>query len=210
MNQCMHCVIAALVLSLGAACSTTPQSKFYTLNASATKPLRPGEHPLCPADTVISVGPVVLPDLLLRQQIVTRENVHRLHFDEFHRWGGNLDADLEKVLIRNLATLLATEQVAAYRDADKQEVSFRIAVTVEQFDGQLGASLTLAAQWTLTDVRKGHHATLHRATIVEPIPAPGHEALVVAHSAAIEKLARDIAQELLPVCNAPRALAFHY
>lgn len=201
-----RCWLLLAVLAALHGCSTTPTSSFYALNARADSPLPGTEGPVCP-NAVISVGPVVLPALLLRPQIVTRENANRLKFNEFHRWGGQLDADVHTVLMRNLSMLLATDQVVPYLDADKHKVSFRVEVNIEQFDGQLDGAATLMASWTLTDLRTERRVNIKRAEITTPIAAPHYDDLVAAQSAAVAAFSVQIAQEIALLCGASRAVA---
>lgn len=209
MNTTKNPTLRWLLLAVLAAiqgCSTTPTSSFYALNARANTPLPGTEGPVCP-NAVISVGPVVLPALLLRPQIVTRENTNRLKFNEFHRWGGQLDADVHTVLMRNLSVLLATDQIVPYLDADKYKLSFRVEVNIEQFDGQLDGAATLSASWTLTDLRTERRASIKRTDIATPITAPHYDGLVAAQSDAVATLSVQIAQELALLCGATRAVA---
>lgn len=195
-----------VVLAAIQGCSTSPTSSFYALNARANSPLPGAEGPVCP-NAVISVGPVVLPGVLLRPQIVTRENTNRLKFNEFHRWGGQLDADVHTVLMHNLSVLLATDQVVPYLDADKHKVSFRVEVNIEQFDGQLDGAATLSASWTLIDLRTERRASIKRTEVTAAIAAPHYDGLVAAQSDAVAALSVQIAQELALLCGATRAVA---
>jgi hypothetical protein len=197
-----YCCWAWLLLAAG--CATSPPSNFYALSSQVEPPSNAAVEQAC-RDVVVSVGPVVLPEFLLRPQIVTRASAHRLDFDEFHRWAGNLDANFERVLLRNLSVLLGTEQVIDYSDADKYQPQYRIQVTVDQFDGKLGGDVTLTAGWTLIDVRNGVRAQAYRAEIHEAATDAHIESLVSAESAALATFSRTIAAEVTKRCAAVTA-----
>lgn len=194
-----------LPLLLVVGCASSPPSNFYALSspaepASTLESSKNTEY-AC-RDVVVSVGPVLLPEFLLRPQIVSRASANRLVFDEFHRWAGNLDANFERVLLRNLSVLLGTEQVIDYLAADKYKPQYRIQITVDQFDGTLGGDVTLTAGWTLIDTRNGARASAHREEIHEAATDSHYESLVSAESAALATFSRQIAAEVTKSCAA--------
>lgn len=199
-RHCVYCFWAAS-LPLLAACATSPPSNFYALSAQVAPASNSAVEQVC-RDAVVSVGPVVLPEFLLRPQIVTRASANRLEFDEFHRWAGNLDANFERVLLRNLSIMLGTEQVIDYLDADKHKPQYKIQITVDQFDGKLGGDVTLTAGWTLIDTRSGVRAQAHREEIHEVATDSHYESLVSAESAALATFSRKIAAEVTKSCAA--------
>ncbi|HHS83814.1 MAG TPA: hypothetical protein ENK38_02680, partial [Gammaproteobacteria bacterium] len=68
-------------LLLLAACGTTRPSHFYLLT-----PLAQNDSGLEDSGPGIIVGPITLPDYLLRPQIVLRNDENEITFEEFHRW----------------------------------------------------------------------------------------------------------------------------
>ena len=65
-------------------------------------------------------------------------------------------------------------------------------VEVQAFESAPGQSATLDAVWTVARTKDGRSRT-GRTTVREPAPQPGYEALAAAHSRAIARLSRDIA-----------------
>ncbi|MGD8274166.1 MAG: PqiC family protein, partial [Desulfobacterales bacterium] len=106
-------LIALFALLLSGCRGSTPKTEFYTLNSIRNtqmdaKPISAGQ-PLS-----IGVGPVTIPQMLDRPQIVSRTGPYTLQIDEFHRWAGRLNEDFARVLAENISLMLATEQVDVY------------------------------------------------------------------------------------------------
>ena len=51
----------------------------------------------------ISVGPVSWPRYLDQPRIVTRAGTNRLEANEFNRWGGSLEDDFVRTVIKNMS-----------------------------------------------------------------------------------------------------------
>ena len=90
-------LISLVALLVTACSSSTPKAEFYTLSSiSSTRPdatITTAGQPVA-----IGVGPVNIPKILDRPQIVTRTGPNKLQIDEFHRWAGRLDEDFARVL----------------------------------------------------------------------------------------------------------------
>ncbi|MEE4377524.1 MAG: PqiC family protein [Candidatus Competibacteraceae bacterium] len=186
-------LLAFCVLTISG-CGTTPSAKFYTLsplNAAQT------ENPARPVDLPIGIGPVSFPEFLDRPQIVARTSSNQLEVDEFHRWGGSLQEDFSRVLVQNLSALLDTNRVHVYPSQEQLDLSYRVAIDVQQFDGRFGEGVTLNAVWTLLDEQKIEPLLVKRFQFTAPTPASDYEALVAAHSEALAALSQDIAAEMV-------------
>ena len=78
--RCVLLVIATLAL---AACATSPPSRFYTLSGPPA--------PAAPATTLsIAVGPVAIPAVVDRPEIVVSVGENEVWLDEFNRWASPL------------------------------------------------------------------------------------------------------------------------
>ena len=88
--------VFSLMVFLLAACSTTPDVKYYTLNPLSD--MQPDIPQGVSGDTlVIGVGPVEFPRFLDRPQIVTRRSQNRVEVSEFHRWAGSFSENFTGV-----------------------------------------------------------------------------------------------------------------
>jgi uncharacterized lipoprotein YmbA len=144
---------------------------------------------------VIAVGPVLIPDYLDRPQIVTRSGKNELKLSEFDRWAGSLESDVNRVLVEDIASILPADRFSVVRWTPYVESqvpsSYRIEVLVERFEGTLGDSALLKAQWGV--FAKDRSLLLKRESrISEQMNNNSYDALVAAMSSALERLSGDI------------------
>jgi uncharacterized lipoprotein YmbA len=144
----------------------------------------------------IGIGPVQIPQILDRPQIVTRTGPNKLKVDEFHRWAGPLKAGFAQVLAENIALLLTTDRVAVYPWEGDFKPHYRIALDIRYFEGQLGKNVVLDVVWRVAG-QEGQKIQATKASVInEPLAAADYESLVAAKSQAIAQLSREIAQEI--------------
>ena len=173
-------------------CAGSPNSKFYTLSplvsTAEVKSLK--ETPA--NDLIVGVGPVRIPQYLMRKEIVTRTDENRIDLAEYDLWGGTLQDDFSRSLIENLNLLLAGNRISLFPWPGIGAVDYRVGVEVARFDGSLGGEVVLIAAWTIRE-GKGNKITLVRTSrIQEPAGGQTYEALVGAMSRALARLSREI------------------
>ena len=173
----MRCLLL-LVLMLSA-CSSPPRERFYTLD---------GPEPPTAAEGApsIAVGPVSIPELVDRPQIVVRGGPNQVHIVEQARWAEPLKSAIARVVAANLATALGA-RLAAQRDGD---ADYRVILDVQRFDSADEGALIDAA-WTV--VAKNGERRSGRSVAREKPQRMQHDALAAAHSAALAAISRDIA-----------------
>jgi hypothetical protein len=177
------------------ACSTTPAVKYYTLNPFSE--MQADIPQAVSGDTLaIGVGPVELPKFLDRPQIVTRKSQNRVEVSEFHRWAGSFSEDFLRVLAKNISMLLPADRVGAYPWTDRFSPTYRIPLTVEQFDGQLGDHVVLNVTWSVWHQKDTNEPVIKHTRIKEPVSHEDYDALVEAQSRAIATLSRAIVDEI--------------
>ena len=183
-----------------AACSTTPAVRYYTLNPSPE--MQQDISQAVSGDTLaIGVGPAEFPKFLDRPQIVTRKSQHRVEVSEFHRWAGSFSEDFLRVLAKNISVLLPTDRVAAYPWTDQFSPTYRIQLTVEQFDGRFGGEVVLNVTWSVWNKKDTNEPVIKHTSIKEPLSTEDYDALVAAQSRAIGTLSRAIVDEIERVRN---------
>jgi len=191
MSQMKTALIVTLLLLLsGCAVRGTVPSRFYTLT-----PLGPDTEPLSETperEASLGIGPVMIPDYLDRQQIVTRSQ-NNIELSEFNRWAGTLTDNFSRVLSENLSILLSTERVVLFPRRGSAPLDYEIAVDVIRFDGELGGNVYLIARWGIYDTKKEETLAVRKSSIIEPVGTKGYKALVAAQSRALAGLSRDIA-----------------
>ena len=187
-------VLFIAVLLAGCGGSPTPV-EFYTLN-SLSGMTQNAMSADAAQNIAIGIGPVKIPKILDRPQIVTRTGPNKIKVDEFHRWAGPLGTEFAQVLAENISLLLATDQVAVYPWEVDFKPHYRIALDIRYFEGQLGENVILDVVWRVSD-RESQRIQAAKASVInEPLVAADYEALVAAKSQAIAQLSREIAQKI--------------
>jgi uncharacterized lipoprotein YmbA len=184
--------ICALI-SLFTACVTTP-SHFYTLNAT------PGAEG-APSDLSVVVGPVSVPPLVDRPQIVISTGPNQVRMDEFNRWAMPLQNDIARVVADDLSAMLGTRRVTLYPQKLGMEPDYRVAIEVQSFESMPGEEAVLDAVWTVRRT-KDNVAETGRSTVSETVQGNGYDALAAAHSRAVDRMSRDIASALTRLSHA--------
>lgn len=183
----------ALAASLLAGCAATPAAKFYTLTASAAAGALPSASPV--ACRGVGVGPVWIPDEVDRPQIVLRLGANRVAIDEHQRWAAPLQSGIQLAVVENLSRLLGSVAVVPYPEGIALDPDCRLEIQVLRFDSTPGATASLEVLWMVRRA-KGGPPRAGRTRVDEPLTASGVDALVAAHSRALERLSRDLADAL--------------
>jgi len=188
-----------MVLALLAGCrSATTPVEFYTLSplsdAAETDKVTGIGH-----NIAVGIGPLQMPKINDRPQIVTRIGPNQINLDEFHRWAGSVYEDFLRVVTMNLAILLQSNRVAAYPWEDYFDPDYRIYMEVQQFDGRLGQYAQLAVTWTIT-AREAREILLVRKSLIrEPVQGEDYDAFIAAKSRILATLSRQMARGIKEV-----------
>jgi len=190
-------IFMALVLLTGCR-SFTPSVEFYTLTPLTGMP-EAGRAVGLPDAIAVGVGPLHLPKIIDRPQIVSRSGSNQIHMDEFHRWAGSVYEDFLRVVALNLSGLLNTNLVAVYPWEDYFDPDYRIYMEVDQFDGRLGEFALLNMTWTVTGRDSRDILLVRRSIIQEPVQGADYEAFVAAKSRILAALSREMAKAIKTV-----------
>ena len=194
-------IVALTVMIVSGCAGTSPPVTFYTLDTDASI-AQPSVAGTACGGKSIAVGPVNWPRYLDQPRIVTRTGPNTLGFDEFHRWGGSLQDDFKRTLIKNLSGLLPASTIMDFRLTLRHTPDYRVELGVKQFDGQFGGEVVLDAVWVIVVQKTGKAIELHGSTITKQMPGLDYAALASASSLAVAELSREIAAELLQACSA--------
>lgn len=195
--------IAALltVLLLAGCAGQSPRVDFYVLSAAAGSAGDASVVDSCSGQG-ISVGPISWPRYLDQPRIITRAGQNRLEANEFNRWGGSLEDDFSRTVIRNLSVLLRSELVMNNRRSGRFTPVYRVEMDVQQFDGQLGGDIILEVKWGIIAETSGELVRVKTSTIQKSTSGSDYDALVNASSKAVAQLSEEIAAQLVQVCAA--------
>ncbi|MEZ4528153.1 MAG: PqiC family protein [Desulfobacterales bacterium] len=193
-SRCVQTVFLLLSLVLTGCFGKSPAVQFYILTPLAQDSL-PNPCAKQKKMSAVGVGPVEIPKVLDRSQIVTRSDENRLWMAEFHRWGGTLSDDFLRVLAENLSVLLQSDQVLAWPWRDFFDPDFRINLKVHQFDAQQGGEAVLSVTWALEDARNRN--VIHKSVLREPVSGTEYTDIVSAQSRLLLNLSQEIAGEIV-------------
>ena len=179
------------VVSLLAACSTTPPTRYYALEAvaplqSPTPAPRTGR-----AGTTVAVRTVAVPAAIDRPQFVVRASDSRVNLDEFNRWAGPLRDEIARVIAGNLAAELGTP-VVTVTAALPGTSDLVVLLDVQRWDAKTGDGVEVDVVWIVRRAVDEAAGRSGRSTVREPAGGAGYEALVGAFNRALARVSRDI------------------
>jgi len=136
-------------MSLLSACADTPPTQFYVLEPQFDMPAV-----IADAQTkklIIGIGPVSIPALLERKQLVTRSEDNNLKIAELQQWAAPLKDNIAEVLAQNLAALQPKQIIRAYPWSAYGSIDYQIIIQFNRFDAKPEQSANLEASWTIMD-----------------------------------------------------------
>ena len=187
-------IVAAVFMLLLAGCGGTQPTMHYYQLAPTALPVTSGAEGL--SDLAIEVGPVTIPEMLKRQEIVIRGEGNQYRLTELHRWAGLLEKDMTAVIIENLGKQLGTEKVASYPSAIYFESDYRIIIEILSLTGKPGELVTLRAGWTIIN-RSGEQILERKISeYQQQLTDPSIDSLVQAENQVITMLCQEISNSL--------------
>jgi uncharacterized lipoprotein YmbA len=171
----------------------TRPAEFYVLSSHPGTPVSgtSTERPLS-----LGLGPLTLPEIYDRPQIITRGEANQIVLAEFDRWGGDLNKDLGRTLARNLMTRLNTDSIVPYPWSSRYAPDFQVTIRVFRFDGVPGEDAVFEGIWRVLDAARGCELAAGQFSIKEATGGPGYPALVNAMSRAVATLSQSIAEQV--------------
>lgn len=182
-------VLPVAALALGCLGRSRP-SEFFTLSPTAKAGAQ--DALISRPDLGLAVGPTQFPKYLDRPEIVTRDGAHRLVLEEWHRWGGSLRTDIQRVVADDLGVLLGTTRIAVYPAEPTFPLDYRILLDVREFEGTPGGSVRLRALWAVVGAN-GKALAVDASDIEQPVASSSWKDFVAAYSDALGVMTRQIA-----------------
>jgi hypothetical protein len=189
----MMIVAAVSLLILNGCGGTQPTMHYYQLAPTAL-PVTSGVESL--PDLAIEVGPVTIPEMLKRQEIVIRGDGNQYRLTDLHRWAGLLEKNLTAVIIENLGKQLGTEKVASYPSARYFEPDYRIIIEILSLTGKPEELVTLRAGWTIVDHSGELMLERKISEYQQQLTDPSIDSLVQAESQVIALFCQEISNSL--------------
>ena len=173
------CFFVALV-----GCASAP-SRFYTLSAT-------GGTAKTSSAVSIAVGPVSIPAVVDRPQIVISMGPNQVRIEEFDRWALPLQNNIARVIAENLTAQLGTPRVTVFPEQTSADAEYRAIIDVQRFDSKPAEAATLDALWVVRRMKDGKSES-GRTTVREAVQGNDYEALAAGHSRAVARLSDAIA-----------------
>jgi uncharacterized lipoprotein YmbA len=107
-------VSAALLVLAAHGCGSTPKTQFYTLGPGLAAPASLSPQ----AGYRVEVGPVTVPDVVDRPQLVVRLAANRVELLQQHRWAEPLKSEIPRVVAADLTRLLGAKVSTESRRID--------------------------------------------------------------------------------------------
>jgi uncharacterized protein len=179
-------VLAFVLLAAAAVagCASTPPN-FYTLSAAAVPQS-------LPSDLSVSVGPISVPALVDRPEIVSATGNNQVKVDEFNRWAAPLRDDIARVVAENLVLMLGTPQVTQTAQTASAGTRYRVIVEVQRLEAAPGEWAVFDALWTVRRTGDGQSLT-GRTRLRQPLDQGGYAAVAAAYSQAVARLSEEVA-----------------
>jgi uncharacterized lipoprotein YmbA len=185
-----------ILISLASGCGSSPASRFYTLSAQTGAVTTS-------SNISVSVGTVSIPAVVDRPQIVVGTGPNQVRLEEFNRWAAPLQNSIARVVAENLVAMLGTPRVTLSPQTLSADADYRAAIEVQRFESFPGEAAVLDAVWTVRRAKDGRVET-GRTTVREAVQEKGYDALAAAHSRALARLSREIADALRALEGAGR------
>jgi len=185
-------MIFAFLLAGCISTSSSPNPRFYMLSSMDKDAVSQKFN--MPADVIIEIGPVNIPEYLDRPQIVTQDKNKMLIFAQFDRWGESLDSALVRLLAENLTLMLPGASLQMFPCNFVIPLKYRVIIDVIQMDSELDKDLFLVAQWSIIDLKNKKMALTKRFEFRQPIDPHTYAGLAKTLSIACGSLSNEMAQ----------------
>ncbi|WP_447983127.1 PqiC family protein [Nitrospira sp. Nam74] len=195
-------LMSFICIGVLAACGSSPKVSYYTLGTA-----RIDNNQVVPTGIgyTVAVGPVSLPEVVDRPELVTRVGANEVDLDGERRWAEPLGSAIPRVIAEHLTHSLGAQPLLAYPYSAIDTADYRVIVDIQRFDSEIRKGATIDAIWTIRRLsQKDAETKTGRSHIRETTVEDRYEALVAAHSRALAILSSDIAEAIRAAAAMPR------
>ena len=185
------------LMALGTAgCGRSPQVSFYTLaSGTGVESATAKAGPVTARGPSVVVGPVTLPEVVDRPQLVVRVAANRVDILETRRWAEPLKSEIPRLIARQLGRFLGSDSVFYYRQRAGLTPDYRVLLDIVRFESLPGEAVVVEAAWSIgrafgRPIRSGH------SLVREKVSDGGYDALVSAYNRALAEVSGDLAKAL--------------
>jgi len=162
-------------------------TRFYTLSS-------PSHNTPSNGNLRIGVGPIEIPQLINRPQIVSRKNGTEIIMSESNQWAGSHREEIIQAIIDNLSSTLKTENVEPYPWKFAFKPNYQVRINIERFDGELGKNAIFKARWKL--IKDNKEVLVKRAIIQTKMKGNSYNEYVKTLNELLKKFSQSIAKQI--------------
>lgn len=192
--RCLHNVMIVAVLLLLAGCGGKQPSLHYYQLTSTALPVTSESEKL--PELTLAVGPVSVPEMLKRQELVIRGEGNQYQLTSLHRWAGLLEKDLTAAIFENLGKQLGSQKVTGFPWGTYYNPEYRVIIEVLSLTGRPGEMVELRAGWTIIDHLEKQLLVRKISEYQQPLTDPSIDSLVEGESQVVALLCQDISDSL--------------
>lgn len=178
-----------------AGCSTHQPVTLYQLDSG-----NPGQ-PKRTSGMAVLLGPVSVADYLHRETLLQRQKDGSLRAATDGRWAGSLTADIDQLLLRQLAWRLDSQRVMLAPSKANFSPDAQVLLSITRLDSGGNQPAVLDAQWRVLDRRGQVRDT--RLVHLEEKHAGGTAAQVQAQGILLQRLAQQLSVAVKPLASQP-------
>ncbi len=186
--------VAVLGLLLAACSFLEPRedpTRFFVLSAATNA----GPAPAADPGLLVVLGPVHLPDYLLRPEIVQRAGPNQVEPSRVDRWAEPIDRGLVRVLCLDLGARLPRRSVVPFPAARGDEPGVQVELEIAAFEADRAGQARLEGRWRVRGPRSARDG-VEEFRLERPAASQETPATVAAMSALLADLADEIAAGL--------------
>ena len=176
----------------------TDSISYFVLSPISTNERAMNESP----HVAIGIGYVKMPAYLLRTSMAVRSRTNQIEFIQDARWAERLDQNFQQTVAANLSRLLPPSRVYVL-DSGRDEATFNVFITVQQFDVDTRGSGILAAQWRIATSNNEKPLKCGQTSLARSGNSPrgNPEAIAMTLSKLTEEFSRELAKEIRENAN---------
>lgn len=188
-------LLMTLVLAM-AGCSVHPPVALYQLDGGQP------QVPTANDGALVLLGPLTLADYLQRGELLQRQTDGSLSVASEAQWAGSLNADVEQLLLRQLAGRLKTPNILL-APGPGVSADLQVQVSISRLDSGPQMPAVLHAQWRLLD--KAGQLQGSRLLQLEQAHQGSLASQVQAQSRLLQQLAEQLATAAVTALKVPAA-----
>jgi uncharacterized lipoprotein YmbA len=143
---------------------------------------------------IVAIAPVIVPEYLNQNGIVTRNGRNEITRAEFDVWAGPLSEEIARAVSENLCSLLPTDRVTLSAGRRSIPVDYTVEIEIVRFERDANDNaVDLVARWTVFRGDERSVLTMRRSRYSKPVAGSEYVDIVAVMSDAVASLSEEIA-----------------